>query len=373
VERVFGFDKLNAWHRKIGYSLTASILLHPILLVVGYAGEHGVSYSAQFADFFNNWHDVSKAMLGILILLSVGIFSIRFFRKRMRYEHWHLVHLLMYLSVGFAFGHQTNFASVSAGWPMYYWLALNFCVFGCLLFYRFINPFVQFARFRFVVERVVPEGGDVYSIYVGGRGMERFKYEAGQFLHVYFLQKGLWQPHPFSISNAQNGKYLRISAKSLGDYTAKLRDLKSGTSVILEGPFGRFTEVSAKAKESKFLFLAGGIGITPIRAMAENLAKTNGDFVLLYAARTEKDLILKDELSKFGGRQHYVLSDEKSTQNPNTEIGRIDDEKILRLAPDVRERDVYVCGPPPMMDALVILLKKLGVPEPQIHFERFSY
>jgi predicted ferric reductase len=368
VERLFGFDVLNRWHRKLGLALTGAILIHPVLLTLGYSLEHGVPFATQFMDFLLNWHEVLLAIIGLGIIVVVGILSASFFRRRMRYEHWHLAHLLMYVGIVLLLNHQTNFASVSAGWPLYYWLALNYIVFGVIILYRFINPFVRFARFRFVVDRVVDEGGGVNSIYIRGRNLSRFSWVAGQFVHVYFLQKGLWQPHPFSLSVAPNGEHLRISAKALGDYTKKLSELEPGTKVIIEGPFGRFSEAAARGE--KFLFLAGGIGITPIRAMIESLSAKGKDFVLLYAARTEKDLVLREELARYGGRQHYILSDVPA---PGALSGRIDEEKIKILAPDVRERDVYLCGPPPMMDSLATLLKKLGVPEPQIHFEKFSY
>jgi hypothetical protein len=98
----------------------------------------------------------------------------------------------------------------------------------------------------------------VYSVYITGKNLEKFKFNPGQYLHVSFLTKGLWAPHPFSISQAHNGRTIRISVKNSGDHTSRINTLKAGTKVFLEGPFGRFTP--AVAKTNKYLFIAGGIG-----------------------------------------------------------------------------------------------------------------
>jgi ferredoxin-NADP reductase len=132
-----------------------------------------------------------------------------------------------------------------------------------------------------------------------------------------------------------------------------------GTKVFLEGPFGRFTP--AVAKTNKYLFIAGGIGITPIRAMIEMLAREHADMLLLYGNRTEQEIAFKDELSQLIPNTHNIIA------------GRIDEEKIKQLAPDFASRDIYLCGPPPMMNSIITILKNLGVPRSHLHYEKFAY
>jgi ferredoxin-NADP reductase len=122
---------------------------------------------------------------------------------------------------------------------------------------------------------------------------------------------------------------------------------------------------------SKVLLIGGGIGITPLRSMAAVFTKNKKDTVLLYGARTATDIAFRSEfdtLSTAGLRTHYILS----TPTEGYESGYLDQEKLLRLVPDFHERDIFICGPAPMMDATITLLRKLGVTQDHLHYEKFS-
>jgi len=133
---------------------------------------------------------------------------------------------------------------------------------------------------------------------------------------------------------------------------------------------GTFT--SKQATKDKYLFIAGGVGITPIRALIEELAPQKKDIVLLYSSKTQ-DIIFKKELDGLAKQYRfpicYVVTEDPSYKG---EKGRIDQEKIKRLAPDFLKRDIYLCGPPPMMDALITQQQELGVTHASIHYERFA-
>ncbi len=369
IEKPFGFDKLNRAHRTVGYVLLASIVLHPLLLVWGYSLGAGTDAVTQFWEFWDAWPYVWLAVIGLDLILLIGILSLPWIRRKLKYGVWHGTHLLAYLAVGLAFRHQFSSEDLSSGWAYRYWYALNFTVFGVLIFFRFVRPFVLYVRHRFAVTRVVPESADVTSVHIGGRAMERFAFEPGQYVHVSFLKKGLREPHPFSLSKAPDGKELRLSIKNSGDFTSRVRSLLApGVKLMLEGPFGRFTERAAET--DKFLFIAGGIGITPIRSMLERLAAREADVALIYANRSPKDMVFKDELGAMGVRVHEVYSQDAP---PGAERGFVDEEKVKRLVPDFLERDIYICGPPVMMDKLVAMFRALGVPKRRLHFEKFSY
>jgi predicted ferric reductase len=369
IERPFGFDKLNRAHRILGYVLLGTLVLHPALLTYGYALGSGIPFMEQQLQFVKEWPYVLLAVVGLDLMILAGLLSLPWIRRRLKYGAWHGTHLLMYLAVGLAFRHQFNSEDLSTGWAARYWFALNVAVFGVLIAYRFLKPFRDYARHRFVVERVVPETADVTSVHIGGRAMERFAFEPGQYVHVSFLKKGLREPHPFSLSQAPDGRTLRLSIKNSGDFTSRIRALATtGTKLLLEGPFGRFTARAARTE--KFLLIAGGIGITPIRSMLQRLAERGADAVLLYANRSPKDVVFAEELDAMGVRRHDVFSQDAPV---GAEKGFVDEEKIRRLVPDFAERDIYVCGPPVMMDKLVAMFRGLGVPKARIHFEKFAY
>lgn len=369
IEKPFGFDKLNRAHRNVGLAIIASIVLHPVLLITGYAMASDTTFVDQYVRFVTIWPYVIWASFGLALLLFAGFLSLPWIRRKLKYGTWHGFHLLMYLAVGFAFRHQFNSEDLSAGAAYKYWYALNFTVFGILIFFRFFKPFWMVTRHRFVVERVEPESADVTSVTIGGRMMERFIFEPGQYVHVSFMKKGLREPHPFSLSKAPDGKTLRLSIKSSGDFTSRIRPLlQPGTKLLLEGPFGRFTERAAE--ESKFLFVAGGIGITPIRSMLEELSAKKADAVLLYGNKSPQDVVFGAELTALGVKRFDIFSQDAP---PGAESGFIDEEKVKRLVPDFAVREIYVCGPPLMSQKLIDLFRKLGVKRARLHYEKFSY
>ena len=241
-------------------------------------------------------------------------------------------------------------------------------MFGFVLLYRFLRPIYLAFKYQFKIEKVVSENNTVTSVHITGKNLETFVYEAGQYMHANFLARGLWFTHPFSFSTAPNGKELRLSIKKNGDFTSKIEQLQPGTRVLIDGPFGIFTERFAVTK--KFLFIAGGIGITPIYALIESMAPKNRDMILLYSNKYKSEALFFHTLSHWGVKSHYIFSGEEER---GYEFGRIDKEKIMRLAPDFKDRDIYICGPVAMMDELVALFIELNVPRKQLHFERFGY
>ncbi len=372
IEREFGFDKLNKLHRHLGLGLGFGLLAHPLLLTIGYAGLNGHSIWFQFFELLISRDGVWQAFIGLLIILLAVILTRPFFRQRVKYEAWHAVHLSIYVGIVLILSHQTKYADVSYGWPLYYWLVINFGVFGLLLFYRLLKPFILYERHRFYVQSLVRETHDVTSVYIGGLDLDKFRFEPGQYIHVSFLTRGLWEPHPFSLSDIPNGQYLRLSIKAIGDYTSDIpKKLTAGTKVLIEGPLGRFTE--AAAKRDKFLLIAGGIGITPLRSLIDSLDRHNKDVVLLYGNKTAADIVFREELTKINRQHCHILSNDSQAEVKGAESGYIDEEKIKRLVPDFLEREIYLCGPPVMMDSIIKILTSAGFSKKHLRYEQFRY
>jgi len=376
VERVFGLDRLSRLHHVVGFALVVLILAHPVLVTFGHAAQAGVSFSDQFMDFMRKWEDVAAAAVAVAIILAALAFSVVVMLKRIRYEWWYATHLTLYLALALAFGHQlaVGWDLTVNGWFKAYWIALYVFVGANLVWYRFLRPPLAFARHRFAVERLAPEAGEVTSVYIAGRRMERFPARAGQFLIVRFLAKGFrWEAHPFSLSSQPDGQRLRLTIKRLGDFTRRIPELRPGTPVLIDGPHGIFT--AERCQAAKALLIAGGIGITPIRALAEELLARGRDLVLLYGNRNRESVVFEKELADLAAasagklRIFHVLSDDPSWAG---EKGRIDRERLGRLVPDLGEREVFLCGPPPMMKGVRAALRELGVPKRRVHYERFA-
>jgi ferredoxin-NADP reductase len=230
-------------------------------------------------------------------------------------------------------------------------------------------PIRRNLRHRFRVSAVVPESDDVVSVYVTGRDLGRLPGRAGQFCIWRFPGHfGWWQANPFSLSDAPDGGGLRLTAKAVGATSAGLRHVPVGSRVLVEGPYGAFTTVQQTTGSS--LLIAGGIGVTPIRALLEELT---GPTIMIYRVSSTADAVLLpelEELARARGADLRVLAGRTGEGDPP--IPRFDAHSLVAMVPDIAQRDVYICGPPPMTQAVVSALQELGVPRGQVHYERFG-
>ncbi len=372
IERGFGLDRLSRVHHWNGFAIVALALTHPALVNLSHAALNGLTVPQQVLFFMRTYPSVilaELALLGFVTLLVTGLGRIR---SRWRYEVWYTLHFCAYAVILSVFIHQLRLGGdLAAGALRVYWIALwAFCV-GNLVAYRFIRPITLLARHGFRVARIVPETSDVHSVYIEGRNLARWRYEPGQFVIVRFLRAPfIWEAHPFSLSCVHNGAYLRLSIKGVGDFTRKIPQLRPGTRVLIDGPHGGMTPRLRQC--DKVLLIAGGIGITPLRALAEHFVGEGRSVTLLYGNRNEAGVALRAELEALAAQGlvlHHVLSHEPGYSG---EKGFVDRERIARLAPDAAERDVYVCGPPMMMNLVRRALAELGVPRARVHWERFA-
>lgn len=266
IERVYGFDRQNMLHRWLGYGIVGTLLAHPALLSLGYGMQMGRSAWEQFLSFVTDWHAVFAATVATVLILIVGVLSVPVIRRLFKYEIWYVLHLPLYFAVALAFNHQTASGDVAYGGALYYWLTLNIVVFGMVLLYRFLAPIYLNAKHRFRVARIVRESPDVVSVYLTGRRMEDFRFEAGQWARVFFLQRTMWYGHPFSFSAPYDGKEVRFSIKALGDWTGRAGELTPGTRVWVEGPLGALTLSHARTSSS----LAASVSLRSSRCSARS-------------------------------------------------------------------------------------------------------
>jgi len=374
IEQAFGLDQLSRIHHFAGFSLLAVLIAHPILVIVGHARQADVSLVFQFRDFIKTWEDVLPAVIGLAILLIALAGSLAIVRRRVTFEVWRGIHFLLYLAIALVFGHQLSVGNDFTGNAAFliYWCGLYGFVLVNLLIYRVGRPLWNYRVHQFRVTHLVSESAEVTSVYIEGRDLDRFRMRGGQFVWVRFLVPGFWwQTHPFSLSLPLNGRHLRLTIKQLGDYTRQIPQLKPGTRVIIDGPHGIFT--ARRSASSKALLIAGGIGITPLRAIADDLLEAGRDLLLLYANRNEAGLVFRVEfeaLAKTFPTQFRVICVMSHDPAWQGEKGLLDADTITRLVSDLKERDVYLCGPPPMMKTVRSFLRKKG--SNGLFYERFS-
>ncbi len=369
LERGVGTDQLARWHAMGGRYVVSLVFAHGLLIIWGYAVGAHTSVVSETATLLTQYPDVLMATVAGFLLLGVGIVSMRAARRRLRYETWYYLHFYTYLAIALAFSHQfavgASFVSDLAA--RFWWSAMYLTVAVLIAWYRFAVPLRAFARHRFRVIGVKEEGPGVVSVYIGGSRLDRLDAEPGQFFRWRFLTRSMWwSSHPYSLSAAPGKDVLRITVKDLGDHSQALARLRPGTRVFAEGPYGAF---AATDSDHGILLLAGGVGITPLRAMFATLP---GPVTLIYRASSDRDVVFRDELDAIaaarGGSVHYLIGS-------RAEIGGDPlSPRVLRsLVSGLDQREVYVCGPPGMTSAAVRALRAAGVPKRNIHHESFEF
>jgi predicted ferric reductase len=378
VERAVGQDRLARWHRLAGCTSFTLMVAHIGLISWGDAAGRLAAAPATFWALTLDEPGVLLAVAGTACLVMVVVTSVRAARRRLRYESWHLLHLYAYLGVGLALPHQLWAGQDFLSSPVAtaYWWTLWAAAVVAVLVWRVGLPVLRTLRHDLRVTSVACEDDTVWSIYMTGRRLDRLPVAAGQFLIWRFRSGPGWsRGHPYSLSAAPDGRSLRISVKALGDGSRLVASLRPGTRVLVEGPYGRLT--ARPRTRAKVAFLGAGVGVTPLRALAEDLPYAAGDAVLLQRA-TERPLFARelDVLAAERGLDVRWLPGHRRA--PDSWVGATneaaDDLTLLRRwVPDIAERDVYVCGPEAWTTAVRATLVAAGLPDARLHVETFGW
>jgi predicted ferric reductase len=328
------------------------------------------------------WHIWLGRIALLIVLVHVLLGSFRFIIK-LNYETWRFVHNLgavLILPLGF-FHSWTAGGDLQLPWMKVLWAVLLFAAAASYLWHGALRP-VLLRRHPYKVTEVREEADGVWTIKLAApEGIRRFDYLPGQF-HFLTFQRAPNLPveeHLWTISSSPTeAGVLSSTIKESGDFTASIGKTKPGDTALVYGPFGRFS-YALHPDERELVFIAGGIGITPLMSMLRHIGDTpaNRTVTLLYANTNEKDIVFRDELAEMervgvaGLKVVHVLS--KPSDEWKGERGRLDEDKIKRFSgPELTGRAFYVCAPPELMDQTIWTLRKAHVPAARIHFEHFS-
>jgi predicted ferric reductase len=370
LERDIGADRLTRWHAWSGPAVILLTVLHALAAVEAWAGTRSIDLTAAAKDLLKI-SGLTTASISTVILVLVGLASLRSVRRRISYERWHFLHLLTYLAVGFGFVHQLAGPDLTGRrWLQIIWSLLYTYAFALVLRWRVLQPLFQLWRHRLRVEDVRQESADVISVLMSGQHLDELRAQPGQFFRWRFLTATTWRSaYPFSLSAAPTCNRLRITVKVRGDGTKRLFNLPVGTLVFAEGPYGVLT--TRRRRRPRVLLIAGGVGITPMRALFEAIDLPGKDVTLVYRAPCERDLVFKGELDEIaersGARVVYLVG-------PSTdEANDMSAPALNRLVGDLSDHDVYLCASPRLAAGVRESLMDRGFPRHQLHEERFSF
>jgi ferredoxin-NADP reductase/DMSO/TMAO reductase YedYZ heme-binding membrane subunit len=378
LEAAYGQDRLAHLHRLVGFTSFDLMLAHVVLITWGYAAGQARQTPSTLWQLVTQYPGMLLATGGTVALVMVVVTSIKASRRRLRYESWHLLHLYAYVGVGLALPHQLWTGQqflASPGRTFFWWTAWAVAA-GSVLVWRLGLPLMRNLRHQLRVSSVVRETDDIVSVHLTGRRLDRMRAEAGQFFNWRFLAGPGWtRANPYSLSAAPDGRSLRITVQSVGDGSQGASWLQPGTRVLFEGPYGR---LSPRARSRRGVALIGaGVGITPLRALAEGLDHAPGDAVLLQ--RFQDEPLFSRELAALSSEKGLRVLQLPGHRRGDDSwlgdgVGTVDDlTALLYWVPDIAERDVFVCGPAPWTDLVRDTLTAAGLPEDRLHLETFAW
>lgn len=383
IEKIVGLDRLTGAHKKLGKPLMYILGLHVVSSVVSSAQQNAVDLYSSLLTLVSHYPEMLIALVSFVLMIAVTVSSIKAARRKLSYEAWYVIHLLSYIAVLLAIPHQFAFGSTFLAQPLLstYFAALYVFVLVNVVWFRSWHPVMRALFRNFRVSEVKPAGNNSTSVTVSGKSIASLNFLSGQFFMVRVMTlKDFWKPHPFSASNSSGEGNIRFTIGNRGDFTSRMQTIKVGTRIVLEGPYGIFTE--DKRTMQKVTLIAAGIGVAPIRSLAAQLATLPGDLTIIYRTTSEQDAALADELVKISaerGHTLHVLSGERDKkiswlpQLPEDSLNKPDYAVLTDLAPDILNSDIYICGPSQWTASLLQTLSKLALSKHQIHVEEFAW
>lgn len=355
-----GLDKAYKWHHITGGVAFLLLALHPFFL----------SWRAIAANrpatvmwmLGSNWQ-INFGILSlyaIALLLPVSIFL------RVKYGMFVWLHrilggvfLLGFLHAFLAKGNMVKF------WPLWVYMFIV-CMLAVVAYvYHSVLGAIVPRRYRYTVARIRDIGGGTSELILEPTG-RLLRFTPGQFAYVSLVSHPMGdEAHPYSMAASPIGRQLRFVVKALGDYTARLHEVKPGTTALLEGPHGGFSFRFVRGR--KQVWVAGGIGVTPFLAMAQSLPRRKYQVDFYYCVVKANEAHFDEELQAIAKKNpsfqaHLFCQDKQGFMNAD----------VLTKGRSLQKTEFFICGPPPMMKALHAGLLAKGVPDRHIHFEDFS-
>lgn len=373
-----GIDRTMGFHRIAGVALLAFALVHPMSYVGGLLLEDPRAAASLLHALLSSTRLRSGVVALVLLMLIVGFALIRT-KRFVRYEFWRGAHgPIAVVAAGLTLHHAVTAGRYSADpslravWLIYACAALVAAVVVYL-----VRPWRMWrSDWRIETARAATDG--ITELVLRGPEQTGSALRGGQFLWMTVSpHRPPFHDHPFSIaSSAGFLPRLRLIIRRAGNCTDTFDSIAPGTRVAVDGPHGSFTLPS---RTSAIAMIAGGVGIAPLLGMLEEAAERSDrrPFRLLYAARREAAFVGKERLAELSNQLDLKImycADEGSL-TPTVLRGPISKDHLTNilsgLVPD--DLSVMLCGPPPMMERAADTLLSLGVPMPNIHYERFDY
>ncbi len=374
VTAYLGVERLLRSHRLIALVALGLVGVHVVAVLV-HSGGFGV------LDLRSAPPRVWAGSVATLALLAMVPLAISRRRRRPRYEGWRLAHVTLGNLVLFGTAlHVFWLHDMTTRLPGATWFALLGTALLLLTGYRWIWRPWRSHQAAYVVDEVRVESPTAVTVVLHAVGHPGVEFRPGQFAWLKLGESAfVFEEHPFTIASAATRPWRKeFTVKALGDFSEILAGLRPGRRVHLDGPHGAFTLDGLRS--DGFVFVAGGVGITPMLSMLRTMAD-RGDqrpVLLVVAGRTADDLLHRADHEHLERRLDLRLVEvlEEPPQDWDGEIGWLTRDILDSALPGRRGRshlDYFVCGPGPMVAAATRILEEdWGIADRRIHTELFD-
>ena len=313
------------------------------------------------------------AFLGLLALVLLTIaprIPVIGRLTRFAYHKWRQSHRFIgvFFVAGFAHAMLVDPLVRKTTVPFWFLIAMFLVGTASYVYAILISKFLRKPQ-TYAAEAVRKLNGTTVEVTLSTQG-HPLAFTAGQFVFVHFEGDGmLAEPHPFTISSSPHEEHLRLAIKASGDWTQYLVDhIKPGMRAKVDGAFGMFNYKTGRKRQ---VWIAGGIGLTPflswIRDFKGQLPDQEIDFY--YTVRAADEALFVDEI-ELAATKHRNFRAHISYSNKD---GHLSADTTVASSGPVADKEVYVCGPIAMTNALQKGFAKLGLPGGHLHFEEFNF
>lgn len=372
--RAFPMETLYNIHHKLSIFTFIVVLVHPILLFINNPN------SLRLLNLFTTPWRVRFGIFAVFAMFVLVITSVWREVMKIKYDIWRWIHDgLAFLAIGLGIYHmfKVNYY-MSLPYQKVLWLTLTGIWVLIILYIRVIRPIVMLKR-PYVVEKVVAERGDSWSLYVKPLNHKGFTFSAGQFAWITTESPFIFQENPFSISTSSDrgDDTIGFTIKELGDFTSTIKQLKPGETVYVDGPYGNFN--LDEHYHRNLVLIAGGIGSAPVLSILRTMKDRGREkqVIFFYGNPTLDSVIYLEELEELQNeidlKVVHVL--EQPPEDWEGEKGFITADILKRHLPeDYKEWEYlfFLCGPMPMIQAVEGALKGLGIPSVNISSEKYE-
>lgn len=369
----FGIDVVYHFHRQISLIALLFIFLHAFILIITSPGEFSWinPVSASLSTL--------AGMAGLVVMILLVVLSLKRKFFRLKYEPWRISHgLLAIAGVGLSLVHIELVGYYVQGiLKRGFWISLVCTWILALLYIRIKKPIAMLKR-PYKVREVVKERGNTWTLVLKPDGHKGMMFHPGQFAWLKLGRSPFaMREHPFSFSSsAMKSDEIGISIKELGDFTSRIGTIVPGTRAYVDGPYGTFT--IDRHRSPAYVFVAGGVGITPVISILRTLAdrQDRRPLLLFYGSKLWDEVTFREELDDL--KQSLDLKIVYVISNPpddwKGEKGLISAEVMARHLPlNRQECEYFICGPELMQKEVKNSLEKLGISLDGVQSESFNF